>query len=96
MSSMASTSSECSSTPHASSMCSTMDIFKSALPLNIGVTKAAKLILDETFAWKLLPSDAPAAPCMIYGAIHLTRLLSKFWKVKVLACLIYFFILTFQ
>lgn len=78
MSSMASTSSECSSTPHAGSMCSTMDIFKSALPLNIGVTKAAKLILDETFAWKLLPSDAPGAPCMIYGAIHLTRLLSKF------------------
>lgn len=76
LSSMASTSSDCS-TPHASSMSSNMDIFRSALPMNIGVTKQAKAILDEAFAWKLLPSDAPGAPCMIYGAIHLTRLLSK-------------------
>lgn len=80
LSSMASTSSECS-TPHTCSMSSTMDIFRSALPMNIGVTKQAKAILDETFAWKLLPSDAPGAPCMIYGAIHLTRLLSKFKRV---------------
>lgn len=83
LSSMASTSSDCS-TPHTSSMSSTMDIFRSALPMNIGITKQAKAILDEAFAWKLLPSDAPGAPCMIYGAIHLTRLLSKLKRVPII------------
>uniref|UniRef100_A0A336LLN2 Protein male-specific lethal-3 n=1 Tax=Culicoides sonorensis TaxID=179676 RepID=A0A336LLN2_CULSO len=76
ISSLASTSSECS-IPHTNSMSSTIDIFRSALPMHIGITKQAKEMLDETFAWKLLPSDAPGAPCMIYGAIHLTRLLIK-------------------
>ncbi|XP_063709423.1 protein male-specific lethal-3 isoform X2 [Culicoides brevitarsis] len=75
LSSMASTSSECSTPLTMNS--SSMDIFRSGLTMNIGVTKQAKAILDETFAWKLLPSDAPGAPCMIYGAIHLTRLLIK-------------------
>ncbi|XP_055606810.1 protein male-specific lethal-3 [Uranotaenia lowii] len=52
-------------------------LLKSAFPSNITISFQTKEILEDVFSWKLLPSDAPAEPSMIYGAVHLARLIIK-------------------
>lgn len=80
ISSIASTSSG-GSTPHNTTNSTLSDtnlnILKSLLPSNIGVTSKTKDILQNLFAWQLLPSNSLAEPSMIYGAVHLARLIGK-------------------
>lgn len=52
-------------------------LLKSVFPANVTISYQAKEILEDAFAWKILPSDAPAEPSMIYGATHLARLIVK-------------------
>lgn len=52
-------------------------LLKTAFPSNVTISFQAKEILEDAFGWKILPSDAPAEPSMIYGATHLTRLIVK-------------------
>lgn len=51
-------------------------LFKTAIPMCIGIPTGRKL-LQETLSWKLLPVDSPSEPSMIYGIVHLTRLVVK-------------------
>jgi male-specific lethal 3 len=74
MSSLASTSSGDSALPEVRRK----GIFsKSWFPLNSGLSTVAKKIIDETFAWKMIPSDSEAEPSMIFGIYYLTRLVVK-------------------
>ena len=50
---------------------------KSWFPLNAGLSSVAKKIIDETFAWRMIPSNAEPEPSMIFGIYHLTRLVVK-------------------
>lgn len=60
-----------------------MNILKNVISsTNIGITSKGKELVQNLLAWQLLPSDAPAQPCMIYGAIHLARLIGNFKKTK--------------
>lgn len=78
ISSIGSTSSE-SSNPK--SFVLSMDFLRSIIPMNIGITSQSKEILDDVFSWRMLPPDPPTTePSMIYGAIHLTRLISELSK----------------
>lgn len=52
-------------------------LLKGAFPANVTISYQAKEIMDDAFGWKILPSDAPAEPSMIYGATHLARLIVK-------------------
>ncbi|XP_058058879.1 protein male-specific lethal-3 [Anopheles bellator] len=54
-----------------------LNILRSILPQNVTISREAKEILDDVFRWRILPSNAPAEPSMIYGAIHLARLIVK-------------------
>lgn len=55
-----------------------LNILKSLLPSNIGVTSKTKDILQNLFAWQLLlPSNSSPEPSMIYGAVHLARLIGN-------------------
>lgn len=77
--SVASTSSG-SSTPQAQQHLSysSINILKNILPLNIGIPTKAKEILQNILSWQMLPSDAPPEPSMIYGAVHLARLIGMY------------------
>ncbi|XP_065092248.1 protein male-specific lethal-3 isoform X2 [Ochlerotatus camptorhynchus] len=52
-------------------------LLKGAFPSNVTISYQSKEIMDDAFGWKILPSDAPAEPSMIYGATHLARLIVK-------------------
>lgn len=83
ISSVASTSSG-SSTPQAHQLAlSNINILKSILPPNVGITSKAKELLQNILTWQILPSDAPPQPSMIYGAVHLARLIGKLLTQKV-------------
>ncbi|XP_052890816.1 male-specific lethal 3 homolog [Anopheles moucheti] len=56
---------------------SSLNILRSVIPQNVTISREAKEILDDVFRWRILPSNAPAEPSMIYGAIHLARLIVK-------------------
>lgn len=74
MSSLASTSSNDSAMPEFQRK----GIFsKSWFPLNAGISPIARKIIEETFAWRMIPSNAEAEPSMIFGIYHLTRLVVK-------------------
>lgn len=75
--SIASTSSENSSKQPQTTTSSNMNIFKSILPLNIGIPVKARELLKEILVWEILPETAEPEPSMIYGAPHLARLLVK-------------------
>lgn len=74
--------SSCSdSTNKASSLCSSSEkILKSAVTLNVGTTKSTKEILNDVFEWKLISQYSEATPSMVYGVVHLIRLLVKLPK----------------
>jgi male-specific lethal 3 len=74
MSSLASTSSGDSAVPEFQKK----GIFsKSWFPLNAGISQNARKIIEETFAWKMIPLNAEPEPSMIFGVYHLTRLVVK-------------------
>ncbi|XP_053680952.1 protein male-specific lethal-3 [Anopheles nili] len=56
---------------------SSLNILRSIIPQNVIISREAKEVLDEVFRWRILPSNAPPEPSMIYGAIHLARLIVK-------------------
>uniref|UniRef100_A0A182QZC5 Protein male-specific lethal-3 n=1 Tax=Anopheles farauti TaxID=69004 RepID=A0A182QZC5_9DIPT len=56
---------------------SSLNILRSTIPQNVIISREAKEVLDDVFRWRILPSNAPAEPSMIYGAIHLARLIVK-------------------
>lgn len=75
LSSMASTSSN-DSEPLALS--AQRPLIKTPVPMNIGtVPPIARKLFEETLAWKLLQDDANPEASMIYGIVHLTRLIVK-------------------
>ncbi|XP_055638458.1 male-specific lethal 3 homolog [Toxorhynchites rutilus septentrionalis] len=55
----------------------TFSLLKTAFPTNVTISYQAKEILEDALEWKILPSNAPAEPSMIYGAPHLARLIVK-------------------
>lgn len=50
---------------------------KTWFPLNSGISPIARKILEETFAWRMIPSNADPEPSMLFGIYHLTRLVVK-------------------
>lgn len=50
---------------------------KSWFPLNAGLSPVARKIIEETFSWRMIPSNADPEPSMIFGIYHLTRLVVK-------------------
>uniref|UniRef100_A0A182PC43 Protein male-specific lethal-3 n=1 Tax=Anopheles epiroticus TaxID=199890 RepID=A0A182PC43_9DIPT len=56
---------------------SSLNILRSVIPQNVTISREAKEVLDDVFRWRILPSNAPAEPSMIYGAVHLARLIVK-------------------
>lgn len=74
LSSLASTSSNDSAMPEMQKK----GIFsKCWFPLNAGISPVARKIIEETFAWRMIPSNADPEPSMIFGIYHLTRLVVK-------------------
>lgn len=45
--------------------------------LHMGIPPVAKKLFDEVLAWKIIPADAPVEPSMLFGIVHLTRLVVK-------------------
>lgn len=78
VSSVASTSSESSAQFTGTS--SDLSFLKSALPINIGIPVEGKKELEKILHWELLPTDTPNEASMIYGPIHLARLISNIIK----------------
>uniref|UniRef100_A0A182JXA1 Protein male-specific lethal-3 n=1 Tax=Anopheles christyi TaxID=43041 RepID=A0A182JXA1_9DIPT len=56
---------------------SSLSILRSLIPQNVTISREAKEVLDDVFRWRILPTNAPAEPSMIYGAVHLARLIVK-------------------
>lgn len=54
-----------------------MHLLKGIIPPNLSVSVKAKEMLQSILSWQIVPSDAPAQPSMIYGAVHLARLIGK-------------------
>lgn len=56
---------------------SSLSLLRNLLPANVAVSSKARELLQNILAWQILPTDAPAEPSMIYGSIHLCRLVVK-------------------
>lgn len=56
---------------------SSLSLLRQLLPTNMAVSLKTRELLQDILAWQILPSDAPAEPSMIYGAVHLSRLIVK-------------------
>lgn len=56
---------------------SSLTLLRQLLPTNIAVKTKTRELLQDVLAWQILPSDSPAEPSMIYGAVHLSRLIVK-------------------
>lgn len=76
LSSVASTSSG-GSTPHTCTASTNLDFIKSMSSLQSAVPVKAREFLQEVFTWQILPSNAEPEASMIYGAVHLARLIVK-------------------
>lgn len=50
---------------------------KAILPPNTSLPIRVRHLLQTTLAWELLPKDAPVEPSMVYGPIHLARLIGE-------------------
>lgn len=55
-----------------------LSLLRQLLPTNISVSSKTRELLQDILAWQILPSDAPTEPSMVYGAIHLSRMIVKF------------------
>lgn len=56
---------------------SSLNLLRQLLPTNIAVPARTRELLQNVLSWQILPPDAPAEPSMIYGAVHLSRLIVK-------------------
>lgn len=56
---------------------SSSSLLRQLLPTNMAVSLKTRELLQDILAWQILPSGAPAEPSMIYGAVHLSRLIVK-------------------
>lgn len=56
---------------------SSMSLLRQLLPVNMAVPLKTRELLQDILAWQILPSDVPAEPSMIYGSVHLSRLIVK-------------------
>lgn len=56
---------------------SSLTLLRNLLPVNMAVTSKTRELLQNILAWQILPSGAPAEPSMIYGSVHLSRLVVK-------------------
>ncbi|XP_054733265.1 protein male-specific lethal-3 [Anastrepha obliqua] len=81
LSSIASTSSGASTPLHCavggSSSSSGINYLKSLQPMAQNIPTQTKDLLQAVLSWHLVPTNAPAAPSMIFGAPHLARLIVK-------------------
>lgn len=55
----------------------TNELLKSVLPPNTSLPLRVRILLQNTLTWELLPKDAPVEPSMVYGPIHLARLIGE-------------------
>lgn len=58
---------------------SNVNLLKTFFPLNISTI--TKEMLQNILQWQILPIDTPSEGSMIYGAIHLARLIGKYIKI---------------
>lgn len=72
-----SSSAESTTTTHQLTQMSSLTLLRNLLPVNMAVTSKTRELLQNILAWQILPSDAPAEPSMIYGSVHLSRLVVK-------------------
>lgn len=81
LSSIASTSSGASTPLHSAAAgsggTSGVNYLKSLQPMALNIPTQTKEFLQGVLSWHLLPTNAPAAPSMIFGAPHLARLIVK-------------------
>lgn len=58
---------------------SSLSLLRHLLPKNIAVPLSlmTRELLQDILAWKLLPCDVPMEPSMVFGAVHLSRLVVK-------------------
>lgn len=56
---------------------SSLSLLRQLLPTNMAVSVKTRELLQDILGWQILPSDAPTEPSMIYGSVHLSRLIVK-------------------
>lgn len=56
---------------------SSLSLLRQLLPKNMAVAAKTRELLQDILAWQILPSDAPIEPSMIFGSVHLSRLIVK-------------------
>lgn len=56
---------------------SSLSLLRHLLPMNMAVSSKTRELLQDILSWQILPPDAPAEPSMIYGSVHLSRLIVK-------------------
>lgn len=54
-----------------------LSLLRQLLPMNMAVSSKTRELLQNILSWQILPTDAPAEPSMIYGSVHLSRLIVK-------------------
>lgn len=75
--SVASHSSGHSATPQSSLTYASLNILRSLLPLGVGISTRSRDILQNVLAWQIVPSGSPTEPSMVWGAMHLARMIVK-------------------
>lgn len=53
---------------------SCIGLLKELIPPNLTITYRTRELLQNILSWEILPSDAPLEPSLIYGSVHLMRL----------------------
>lgn len=66
-----------SGTQQQVSQMNSLTLLRQLLPMNLAVSSKTRELLQNILSWQILPSDAPAEPSMVYGAMHLSRLIVK-------------------
>lgn len=61
-----------------SNLKSCIALLKELIPPNTPITSRTREMLQNVLSWQILPSDAPLEPSMIYGSVHLSRLIGGF------------------
>lgn len=56
---------------------SSLNLLRQLLPTNMAVPLKTRELLQNVLSWQILPADAPIEPSMIYGSVHLSRLIVK-------------------
>lgn len=56
---------------------SCISLLKELIPSNMIITFKTRELLQNILSWQILPSDAALEPSMIYGCVHLSRLIGK-------------------